>query len=225
MQGRVQRANRDRVAVHRPEDPLEVTALHREQLGQGRAPLVQRFRQDHLAHRQDAVTLEEHVLGAAQPDPLRPELPRALGVVRRVGVGAHPQSAEVIGPPHEPHEVLAGCGLDQRRPSQDHPPSAPVESEPVTLTHSRAVHLEGAGHLVYVERPGARHAALAHSPRHHRGVAGHPAPGRENPPGHRHAVKVVWAGLPPHQHDLLPGAGPLGRPVRVEHRLSHCGSR
>ena len=44
---------------------------------------------DHLAHGEDAVLLEEHVLGAAQPDAFGAELARLACLARRVGVGAH----------------------------------------------------------------------------------------------------------------------------------------
>ena len=44
---------------------------------------------DHLAHRDDAVGVEEHMLGAAQADAFRAEFPRRRGVQRRFGVGAH----------------------------------------------------------------------------------------------------------------------------------------
>jgi hypothetical protein len=54
--------------------------------------------EDHLAHREDAVALEEHVLGAAQADALGAEVASALRVGGRVGVGAHAQRAELVGP-------------------------------------------------------------------------------------------------------------------------------
>ena len=53
---------------------------------------------DHLAHRVDPVALEEHMLGAAQPNAFGAELARHARIVRRVGVGAHAQLAELVGP-------------------------------------------------------------------------------------------------------------------------------
>ena len=50
----------------------------------------------------DAVALEEHVLGAAEPDALGAEVAAATRVVRRVGVGAHPEVAHLVGPPMQP---------------------------------------------------------------------------------------------------------------------------
>ena len=76
-------------AVHRLEDSFEVAALHRQQLGQRAPPSGLVARDDHLAHRVDAVALEEHVLGATEPDALGAEAARDARIVRRVGVGAH----------------------------------------------------------------------------------------------------------------------------------------
>ena len=53
---------------------LEVAALHRQDLGERRAAALLVVGADHLAHRENAVLLEEHVLGAAQADALRAEL-------------------------------------------------------------------------------------------------------------------------------------------------------
>ena len=68
VQRRIEEADRRRVALERPEDAGEVLALVRQQLGERRLPLLQRLGEDHLAHRVDAVPLEEHVLGAGQAD-------------------------------------------------------------------------------------------------------------------------------------------------------------
>ena len=45
---------------------------------------------------------EEHVLGAAQPDPLGSHPPCAVGVRAGVGVGPHPQSAYAVGVREQP---------------------------------------------------------------------------------------------------------------------------
>jgi hypothetical protein len=56
----------------------EVGALHRQQLGQRGAAARLVVGQDHLAHGDDAVALEEHVLGAAEADALGAELAAVL---------------------------------------------------------------------------------------------------------------------------------------------------
>ena len=69
---------------------MKSLALERQQLGQ-RARGGPRSSSAMIicAHRADALGVEEHVLGAAQPDALGAELARGLGVERRFGVGAH----------------------------------------------------------------------------------------------------------------------------------------
>ncbi len=73
VQRRVQEPDRDRQAVHRLEDADEVLLLKRLELGQGGLAAGLVVGQDHLAHGDDALVAEEHVLGAAQADPLGAE--------------------------------------------------------------------------------------------------------------------------------------------------------
>ena len=47
---------------------------------------------------------EEHVLGAAESDALGAEVARDLRVVRQVGVGAHLERAELVGPAEDDAE-------------------------------------------------------------------------------------------------------------------------
>src|ERR1044072_3588717 len=68
--------------------------------------------QDTLPHGDDPLVAEEHVLGAAQADPLGAELARLGGVLGGVGVGADLQGAGPGGPLHERGEVAR----DRRRP-------------------------------------------------------------------------------------------------------------
>ena len=75
-----------------------------QQLGERATASALVARHDHLAHRGDAVALEEHVLRAAQPDALGAEAARDARVVRRVGVRAHPEAAHVVGPAEQTRE-------------------------------------------------------------------------------------------------------------------------
>ena len=52
------------------EDPHEIVALQRQQGVVGDLLLRGALREDHLAHREDALLAEEHVLGPAQADAL-----------------------------------------------------------------------------------------------------------------------------------------------------------
>ena len=70
VQRRIEQPHRDRQAAHRREDADEVAALQRQQGVIGGLLLFGALREDHLSHRQHAFLTEEHVLGAAQADPL-----------------------------------------------------------------------------------------------------------------------------------------------------------
>jgi hypothetical protein len=111
VERRVEQADRDRIAVHRLEDPLEVGTLHGQELGERPAATALVVRDDHLAHRVDAIPVEEHVLGAAEPDALGAEAARDARIVRRVGVGAHLEPAPRVRPAEELGEAPIDRGI------------------------------------------------------------------------------------------------------------------
>jgi hypothetical protein len=103
-----------------------------------------RLGQDHLAHRVDAVALEEHVLGAAEADALGAEGDGGLRPARGVGVGADPAAACSSAQLHELGEAegLAGLGgFSSIRPDDLDVGSSPfvdlaggaVDGDPVAL--------------------------------------------------------------------------------------------
>ena len=82
-------------------------ALHGQKLVKRDAARFLVIGEDHLADRTNAISLEEHMLSAAEPDALGAELQRHTRVVRRVGIGAHAEPAHLVRPAHENAE-LAG---------------------------------------------------------------------------------------------------------------------
>ena len=54
--------------------------------------------EDHLADVGDPLGVEEHMLGAAQADPLGAELARGAAIERRLGIGADPEAALACRP-------------------------------------------------------------------------------------------------------------------------------
>ena len=88
MQRGVEQADRDRVAGQGLEDPLEIRALHGEELGECAPAPGLIGCDDHFPHRRDAVAFKKHVLGAAETDPLGAELTRARRIHRGVRIGA-----------------------------------------------------------------------------------------------------------------------------------------
>ena len=77
--------------------PDEVFLLLRAQLLERGAFLVGRVGEDHALHDREPVA-EEHVLGAAQADAFGAELARLLRVLGKVGVRAHLEAAQLVGP-------------------------------------------------------------------------------------------------------------------------------
>ena len=111
MEGRVEGPDRHRQAVHHPEKPGEVASLHGEDLGERLFAALQVFRDNHLPHRIDPLTLEEHVLRPAQADALRPEGDGDLGLVGLVRVRPYAETPRPIGPLHKGVEILVDRGF------------------------------------------------------------------------------------------------------------------
>ena len=82
VQRRVEQADRHRQTRHEAEQRGEIGPLRRQQLGERGAAAIRVRRHDHFAHGDDTLVVEEHVLGAAQADPLRPEAERRLGIAQ-----------------------------------------------------------------------------------------------------------------------------------------------
>src|SRR4051812_8445841 len=67
VQGWIEETNGGRQTLQFGEHPDEIFPLIRQQLRQSLLSLLGIPSQDHLAHGIDAITLEEHVFGAAEP--------------------------------------------------------------------------------------------------------------------------------------------------------------
>ena len=108
VQRRVEQANRDRTAAHCLEDSFKIRTLERQQILKCAPAAALIARDDHLAHEMDPIALEEHVLGATQPDAFRAETARDARIIRGVGVGAHVQRPSFIRPAEQLGERLIG---------------------------------------------------------------------------------------------------------------------
>src|SRR5699024_7448869 len=96
----------------------------------------------HLSHGPNSVAGEEHMLGSAESDTLRPEFARLLGILRRIRVGAHAEPADVVCPTEEARQVTADRGFDRRNLAQHDLAARTVEGYVVTLVDRRAVGLD-----------------------------------------------------------------------------------
>ena len=111
MQRWIQKTNRRWQPIERLENADEILALIREQFLERVDTRRFVLGENHLTHRVDPVAFEKHVFGAAKADPLRTESDRVLDLLRRVGVGAHPELSHAIDPSHQPGVLLLNGAL------------------------------------------------------------------------------------------------------------------
>src|SRR5580704_9437843 len=163
-------------------------ALHRQEFRQRRAARFLVAGQNHLAHGADAVLVEEHVLGAAEPDTLGAEFDRGTRIGRRVGIGAHFQRADAIGPFHQGGEFAGQRRLLHRHPAGEHLPARAVDGEDIAFLERHAAGGHGLCAIIDAQGAGAGDARLAHAAGDHRCVRGHAAARGQNALGGVHAV-------------------------------------
>ena len=181
--------------------------------------------QDHLPHDRQPVGGHEHVLGAAEPDALGAELARLRGVLGRVGVRAHAQAADLVGPAEDRLEVLVDRGgTSGTLPTITRPvPPSIVSRSPSASSDVADPHRAGAD--VDRERLAAGDARLAHAARDDRGVRGHAAVRGEDASCVDQPVDVVGRRLPADEHDVLARPAALLGDVGVEHDRAGRGAR
>ncbi|MPM33268.1 hypothetical protein SDC9_79838 [bioreactor metagenome] len=83
------------------------------------------------------------MLGTAQADALRAEFISHLGIVRRIGVGAHLESARLVGPLHKPVKVSGDGGFDGRNFPEIDISGRAVNREVVALFDDKACNRQG----------------------------------------------------------------------------------
>ncbi len=89
VERRIKQADVHGAAVHGLKDTLEVGLLIRQQLGERLLATLNGVGENHLAHGDDLLVLEEHVLRTCETDTLGAESASHLCVVGSVGVGAN----------------------------------------------------------------------------------------------------------------------------------------
>ncbi len=223
VQRRIEQPDGDRVRGHGAEDADEVLALERQQAVHRLLPVLDVLGHDHVAHDRDALVAEEHVLGAHQPDALRPELP-GLGRVRgSVGVGAHPGRGAIPRPSQERLELARERRIHERLRADDHLAGGAVQRDDLALAHHRAPGPEEMILLVDDHVARAHHAALAPAAGDHRRVRRQAAARGQHALGRVHAGHVLGRRLGPHEDDLLLAQGHLDRLLGIEHHLADRG--
>ena len=165
--GRIEKPDRDRLPLHRAEQSEEVALLHREEARERARPRVRIRGENHLADHLDPLGIEEHVLGATEPDALRAEVQRHGRVVRGVGVRANAELSKAVRPPHEHSELTPELARDGGDLSGEDLARPPVERDPVPRAKDPPADLELTALVEDVQCRAARDAALAHPARDH----------------------------------------------------------
>ena len=181
VERRVEEADGHGQPGHGLEDSLEVALLQRQEPVERAAALLLVAREDHLADDREPLVGHEHVLGAAEPDPLRAELARLRRILGRVRVGPHAQASEIVGPTEDRAEVLVDRRRDERHLADDDSPGAAVDGQDVARAQLVLSDLDGPRCHVDRELLAARDARLPHAARDDRSVGGHAAVRGEHP--------------------------------------------
>ena len=208
VQRRIEQPDGDRQPVHDVEQLDEVLALKGQQAIEGAAAVVFIFGQDHLAHVHDPLRLEEHVLGAAQPDPLGPEAKRRFRVGGGFGVGANAHGAHLVGPFHQGPKIAGQLRLDHHHRALHDLSGGAVDGNDVAFRKFdiQGDQLLGLGIDAQIGGPG--NAGNPHAARDDGGVRRHAATGGQNSLADVHAADVLRRRFHPHQNHLFVAPGP-----------------
>ena len=225
MQRRVEEADGYGITAQRFVQLFKVALLHRLDLRQSRFALFDGVGADHLAERRDAVSFEEHMLGAAKADALRAERGGLLRIRGGIRVGADGHRLVFVGQLHDAAEV-AGRGIRSNRRDALAVDVAgrAVEGDDVALFIDFAREGELLVLLVHFDVAAAGDAAGAHAARDDRRVGGHTAAHRQDALRIVHALDVLGGGFQSYQDDLFALLALLDGIFGREHDLTGSGA-
>ena len=109
MQRRIEKPHDDRQPVHGLEHAEEIACLGLQQLVHSLVSHGGVFVQNERLNDLLAIA-QEHMLGTAQTDALGAEVAGEFRVLRVVGIGAHAERAEFVGPLEDGVEVARHLG-------------------------------------------------------------------------------------------------------------------
>ena len=170
MQWRVEQPDGHRQPDHYLEDLAEIVALFGQQLGQRCAPALLVGCQDHLAHRGNPGTVEEHMFGAAQANALGAEITRHLAVERGFRIGADAKPPDLVGPDHQHAEIADQFRLDRRNAADHDLAVAAVDGQHVTFPELAVADFHDLRFIVDRDGAGPGNTRSSHAPGNHGGV-------------------------------------------------------
>ena len=216
----VEQADCYRQPRHYLEQADKISALFREQLGEGHTPPFFILSQDHFAHRSNTRRIEKHMFCSTKTDALRAKIAGNPRVCRGFGIGANLHPARAIGPFHQRTEIARHFRLHGRDFARHDFARGPVDCERISLanfTQGRALpHTRNSGNGVDAERASTRHTRTPHAARHDGGMACHATARGQDPLGRVHAMDIFRRRFGPDKNDRLALFGTLFGAVAVE---------
>ena len=160
-----------------------------------------RVRKDHLLHHRQALVPEEHVLGAAEPDPLCSERPGTQCILRSVRVGADAEPSSVVGPREHRLEVLARPQQHERDGADEDATRSTVDRDEIAFDERVRPETGGSGCLVDLQVGAACDTRLPHAAGDDGRMGGHSSVHGQDPLGGKHPVNVVRCRLVTDEQD------------------------
>ena len=226
MQRRIEQAHDDRQAVYRLEHAVEVARLGVEQIVDRLLAHVLVLVEDEGLDDLLAIA-QEHVLGAAQADALRAEVAGQLGVLGVVGVGAHAQGAELVGPLQDGVQIAGELGHDQLDRAEDHDALGAIDRDHVAFLDDDVGAGDGGLLLLGVdlERLDTADAGGAHAASDDGRMAGLAAMAGQDALSGNHTLEVIRIRFPAHENDRMALVRTLDGVIGAEHDLTHRSAR
>ncbi len=217
------------------KDSGEVVALIGKQFRERLFPVLDIGREDHLAHRVDAIAFEEHVLGAGETDADGPKSEGVLGLFGVVGVAADIEARGLRAPVHKLVERLELLGFLRGFVPVQHAgddlawrggelagvnsPGRSIDGKKIAFLERLPVHGNGLLPVIDLQRRGAADANLAHLARDERGVRRDAAFRGENSFCRDHAAQIFRTRFVAHEKNLFALLRGSGRTIRIQINL------
>ncbi|CRH91878.1 Uncharacterised protein [Chlamydia trachomatis] len=250
MQRRINQTNRHRAPVHCGKHTEEIALLQWNKRLIGFLTLTITFGKNHFFDQLTAIA-KEHMLRAAQTNPLRPKISRALSILRVISICTHLQLCFLVctaqNVMHSRHQfghvficrssfdssiisfgnIGHHCRICDRNFPFENFTSRAIDSDHVTsfIGGIFALHIHSACHLINHEVFCTHHAATPHAARHHSCMRGLAAASRKHTSSHNHALKIIRVRLTANQNNWHTSIRASHSLLVIHHNLTHSSAR
>ena len=173
MQRRIEQTDIDWATIHSFEDTLEVCLLIWEELSQCFLATFRGGCEDHFAHSDNLLIVEEHVLCTSQTDTFSAEVASNLCVVWGISIGANLHLGVFVAEIHEGLEVareFSSLGVNLTCVNLT---GRTIERNEITFVINNAFDFNSLLFVINVDSASARNAALTHTAGNHSSVRSH----------------------------------------------------